>query len=181
MLLFFSFSFPSPLEIEWERCGGQHPSSFGLYSGKHQDLPKYYTNKAESFTVSNLHCNCVTEVMTQILYAGDGYKVWTVTLHLWCKDFVGNRINLASVRYQTQMDHIRWNELMDCWRSKIKDNIRNGWFSNFLRRGLQSQQACIIDLEVEFLVYCHSSNWSQSQLLPQHVTTTTSSGHHAQT
>ena len=79
----------------------------------------------ENFTVRKLTRQLWDHGHDPSLYAGDDYKFWTMTPNLWCKDFMGSRIDLDFVRRQMEMDHVRWDEPVDCWRSEIKDSIKS--------------------------------------------------------
>ena len=48
-----------------------------------------------------------------------------MTIDFLYKDTLAGCIDLASTRRWMQMDHVRWSGPVDCWRSKIKDNIKS--------------------------------------------------------
>lgn len=89
------------------------PELFGVQRRRHQDRPNYYTKEAASFTVGKVTSQLYDQGHDLILYTGEGYKFWTMTLDVLCKVIVGSRI-----------DHVRWHEPVDCWRSTVNDNIK---------------------------------------------------------
>ena len=99
-----------------------------IYNMRHQDPPKYYTKEVESLTVGKLAWQFSDHDRDSILYGGEVINFWTMALELLCKVNVGSRIDLATARRQMQIDHVRWDEPLDCQRSKIMDSIKSVQF-----------------------------------------------------
>lgn len=96
----------------------------GIQSSKHQDPSKYYAKEVESFMIGKLAWQFCDQGHDSILYAREVYN-FRMALGLLCKVDIGSYIVLANVRRQMQMVHVRWDEPVDCWRSKIEDSIES--------------------------------------------------------
>lgn len=60
----------------------------------------FCTKEVESFIVSKIACLLCDQGQDSILYIGEGYKCWTMTLDLLYEVDVGSHIELSSTRNQ---------------------------------------------------------------------------------
>lgn len=80
---------------------------------------KCYIREAGSFTVGKLVQQFYSHDHNPILYGWEGYKIWTMTLDLSCEESLGSSTDLAFARHRMQINHVRWDELVKCWKYEI--------------------------------------------------------------
>ena len=53
------------------------------------------------------------------------------------EESLGSNIDLVFARHQTKMNHVRWDNHVECWRSEIQDSIKNFLFFGLPKGGFQ--------------------------------------------
>ena len=98
---------------------------FYIQNRKHQDKPPYYTKEAECYTVGKIARQLSSHADDPTLFSDEGRKIWHITLEALCNESVDGRATLSIAKQRMQMPFVGWEEPIDCWRSEIKDSIRN--------------------------------------------------------
>ena len=101
------------------------PELFYIQNRKHKDPDVYYTKEAECFAVGVIARQLCNDGDDAKLFANDGKKFWDITLNALCNETVANRASLANAKQRMQMSFVGWDEPIDCWRSEIKDSMKN--------------------------------------------------------